>query len=139
MPDTPQRFTIGTLAKESGVHVETIRFYQLKGLLVPPPKPYGGIRRYHEADAARLRFIKAAQGIGFNLDEIAELLRLDDGTHCREAATLAAQRLADVRARLKQLRRMEKALSQLVTACQATRGRVSCPLIEALQTGAAAG
>ena len=139
MPDTTQPFTIGTLAKATGVHVETIRFYQLKGLLVTPAKPYGGIRRYQESDAARLRFIKSAQGIGFNLDEIAELLRLDDGTHCREAATLAAQRLTDVRSRLKQLRRMERALSQLVTACQATRGRVSCPLIEALQLGAAAG
>lgn len=139
MPETLQRFTIGTLAKAAGVHVETIRFYQLKGLLVPPAKPQGGIRRYRETDAARLRFIKAAQGIGFNLDEIMELLRLDDGAHCQQAASLAAQRLVDVRARLKQLRRVEKVLSQLVTACQASRGRVSCPLIEALQTGEAAG
>lgn len=133
MPEALRHFTIGTLAKATGVHVETIRFYQLKGLLVPPPKPYGGIRRYQETDAARLRFIKTSQGIGFNLDEIAELLRLDDGTHCREAASLAAQRLTDVRARLKQLRRMEKALAQVVAACDSTRGRVSCPMIAALQ------
>lgn len=139
MPDSAMTFTIGTLANEAGVHVETIRFYQLKGLMTAPPKPYGSARRYQDADVARIRFIKAAKGIGFNLTEISELLRLDDGTHCREAAEMAIQKLVDVRERLKQRRRMERALSQLVTACHSQRGRVSCPLIQALKPGQAPG
>jgi MerR family transcriptional regulator, mercuric resistance operon regulatory protein len=79
MPDTTQPFTIGTLAKATGVHVETIRFYQLKGLLVTPAKPYGGIRRYQESDAARLRFIKSAQGISKMARTAARRRRLRRG------------------------------------------------------------
>src|SRR3546814_16028720 len=78
----------------------TIRFYQRKSLLVEPRRPFGSIRRYGAADVARVKFVKAAQRLGFSLDEIGELLRLEDGTHCSEAADLAAQRLADVRTRL---------------------------------------
>jgi DNA-binding transcriptional MerR regulator len=73
--------------------VETIRFYQRKGLLPEPDKPYGSIRRYGEADVTRVRFVKSAQRLGFSLDEIAELLRLDDGTHCEEASSLAEHKL----------------------------------------------
>lgn len=133
MPERTRTFTIGVLANEAGVHVETIRFYQLKKLMVAPPKHYGSARRYQDADVARVRFIKAAQGIGFNLTEVAELLRLDDGTHCREAAEMATRKLMDVRERLKRLRQMERALSQLLTACHTQGGQVSCPLIQALK------
>ena len=132
MSQTSPEFTIGTLATSVGVNVETIRFYQLKGLLRTPEKSYGSIRRYHETDAARLRFIKSAQRMGFSLDEIAELLELEDGAQCQDASALAATRLADVRRRLRDLRRMEKALSTLLQACRSRRGTVSCPLIEAL-------
>lgn len=112
--------------------METIRFYQRKGLLPEPKRRYGGIRRYGQADVSRLKFVKAAQRLGFRLDEIGQLLKLDDGTHCREAAELAAQRLADVRVRLTDLERMEAALSKLADECSASRGSVSCPLIAAL-------
>lgn len=131
MPDHPG-FTISKLAAQADVHVETIRFYQLKGLLQAPEKPYGGIRRYGAADVARVRFIKSAQRIGFSLEEVAGLLKLDDGAQCREAAELATARLSDVRARLQNLKRIEKALTELLDACHAKRGKVSCPLIEAL-------
>ena len=124
--------TISKLAEQADVHVETIRFYQLKGLLQAPDKPYGSVRRYQAADVARVRFIKSAQRIGFSLGEVAELLKLDDGAQCREAAELATARLSDVRARVQSLKRMEKALAELVGACHAKRGKVSCPLIEAL-------
>ncbi len=77
-----ENLTIGVFAKAAGVNVETIRFYQRKGLLPEPDKPYGSIRRYGEADVTRVRFVKSAQRLGFSLDEIAELLRLEDGTHC---------------------------------------------------------
>lgn len=132
MAQTTQGFTIGTLAASAEVHVETIRFYQLKGLLKAPDKPYGGVRRYGDSDVSRVRFIKSAQRMGFSLGEIAELLKLDDGAQCREASALAASRLADVRRRLHDLKRMEKVLTTLVKACGARRGTVSCPLIEAL-------
>ena len=132
MNTEPDSLTIGAFAKAAGVNVETIRFYQLKGLLPTPDRPYGSIRRYSGADVARVKFVKAAQRLGFNLDEIGQLLKLEDGTHCSEAAELAALRLADVRARLADLTRMEAALSKLVSECNAHQGNVSCPLIAAL-------
>jgi MerR family mercuric resistance operon transcriptional regulator len=128
-----ENLTIGTFAKAAEVNVETIRFYQRKGLLSEPDKPSGSIRRYGEADVARVRFVKSAQRLGFSLDEIAELLRLEDGTRCREASILAEQKLKDVREKLAELTRMESVLSELICACHATKGSVSCPLIDSLQ------
>ena len=127
--------TIGALARAAGVNVETIRFYQRRGLLAEPDKPLGGIRHYAEADVARVLFIKAAQRIGFTLDEIAQLLQLDDGTHCSEARAIAEHKLTDVRQRLSDLQRIEAALAKLVDRCASRRGQVSCPLIAALQPG----
>lgn len=125
--------TISRLAREAGVNVETIRFYQRRGLLPEPEKPLGGIRRYAQPDVARVLFIKGAQRIGFTLDEIAQLLQLDDGTHCAEARAIAERKLADVRDRLADLQRIEAALAQLVGRCASRRGKLSCPLIAALQ------
>lgn len=132
MNTEPSNLTIGAFAKAAGVNVETIRFYQSKGLLPTPDRPYGGIRRYGEADVARVKFVKAAQRLGFSLDEVGQLLKLEDGTHCSEAAELATLRLADVRAKLADLNRIEAALSTLVSECHAHKGSVSCPLIAAL-------
>lgn len=134
MDQIPESLTIGAFAKAAGVNVETIRFYQRKGLLAQPDKPYGSIRRYGMGDVTRVRFVKTAQGLGFSLEQVAELLRLDDGTHCWEASALAERKLADVRAKLADLARMERVLSDLVRACHARRGSISCPLIETLQT-----
>lgn len=133
MANLLKNLTIGAFAKSSGVNVETIRFYQRRGLLPEPDKPYGGIRRYSETDVARVLFVKSAQRLGFSLDEIAELLRLEDGTHCDEASSLAEHKLKDVREKLADLRHMEAALSGLVRACHARKGNVSCPLIASLQ------
>jgi MerR family mercuric resistance operon transcriptional regulator len=132
MENNLENLTIGAFAKAAGVNVETIRFYQRKGLLLEPNRPYGSIRRYGGADVARVRFVKSAQRLGFSLDEIGELLKLEDGTHCSEAAKLAALRLDDVRAKLSDLTRIEAALSKLVGECGARQGNVSCPLIDAL-------
>mgnify|MGYP005857630805 CR=1 FL=1 len=125
--------TIGAFARAAGVNVETVRFYQRRGLLAEPDRPHGGIRRYGAADVARVQFIKRAQRLGFSLDEIGQLLLLDDGTQCAEAARIAALRLADIRARLEDLRRMETTLSELAAACESQPGTASCPLIAALQ------
>lgn len=127
-------FTIGELAALALVSVETIRFYQRRGLVAEPPKPSGAIRRYGTTDVARLRFVKSAQSLGFSLDEVAELLRLEDGAHCKEASSLAESKLADIRCKLAGLSRMETALSGLVNACHVGRGKVSCPLIAAFHT-----
>ena len=128
-----ENLTIGAFAKAAGVNVETIRFYQRKGLLSEPDKPYGSIRRYGESDVTRVRFMKSAQRLGFSLNEIAELLRLDDGAHCDEASHLAEHKLQDVREKMADLARMEAVLSELLHACHARKGNVSCPLIASLQ------
>jgi MerR family mercuric resistance operon transcriptional regulator len=128
--------TIGAFAKAAAVNVETIRFYQRKGLLAQPHKPYGGIRRYGYADVARVRFVKSAQRLGFSLEEIAELLRLEEGTQCDEARTLAERKISDVRQKISDLARIEAALAKLIVQCCATTGPVTCPLIESLQKDA---
>lgn len=133
MHNAVESLTIGAFAKAAGVNVETIRFYQRKGLLPEPDKPYGSIRRYGEADVARVRFVKSAQRLGFSIDEVAGLLRLDDGAHCDEARVLAEQKLEDVREKLADLQRIESVLAQLVDDCCASQGTVSCPLIVSLQ------
>ncbi len=134
MENDPEGLTIGTFAGAAGVNVETVRFYQRRGLLTAPDRPYGRIRRYGSADVARVRFVKAAQRLGFSLDEVASLLILDDGAHCDEARALAEAKLEDVRGKLADLRRIEKLLVALVRECRASRGTVSCPLISTLQT-----
>ena len=136
MNPSAETLTIGVLAETAGVNVETIRFYQRKGLMQKPDRPLGGIRRYGEADQARVRFIKSAQRIGFSLDEVAQLLQLEDGTGCGQAREIATHRLLDVRQRLTDLQRIEAALSALVARCADARGRVACPLIAALQEAA---
>jgi MerR family mercuric resistance operon transcriptional regulator len=133
-----KNLTIGAFADAAGVNVETIRFYQRKGLLREPDRPAGGIRRYGQQDVARVRFVKSAQQLGFSLDEIGELLRLEDGLHCKEASKLAEHKLKEIHEKLATLRRMEAALSTLVNACHAQRGTVSCPLIATLRHDSAA-
>lgn len=131
--ENPTIWTIGTLATEAQVNVETIRFYQRKGLMHEPGRPQGSVRRYGAADLGRVRFIKSAQRLGFSLDEIAQLLTLEDGAHCDEARAQAQHKLIDVRAKLADLQRIETALADLVERCCAARGSICCPLIAALQ------
>lgn len=93
----PEVYAIGRLAREAGVNGETVRYYQRRGLLEEPRRPPGGIRRYSEVHARRLRFIKQAQALGFSLEEVKDLLALEDGRHCHEAERLASMKLAAVR------------------------------------------
>jgi MerR family mercuric resistance operon transcriptional regulator len=130
--------TIGALAELADVNVETIRFYQRKGLVPEPARPAGGIRRYGTADLSRITFIKSAQRLGFTLDEIAELLVLDDGSSCATARAKAQQKLEDVRIRIRDLQRIEGVLTGLIGKCDTSKGKVRCPLIAALQEPAQA-
>ncbi|STB29717.1 zinc-responsive transcriptional regulator [Citrobacter koseri] len=122
MENNLENLTIGVFAKAAGVNVETIRFYQRKGLLREPDKPYGSIRRYGEADVVRVKFVKSAQRLGFSLDEIAELLRLDDGTHCEEASSLPNTSSRTCARRWPTWRAWKTVLSELVCACHARKG-----------------
>ena len=125
--------TIGMLAKAVGVGVETIRYYQRLGLMPTPTRRYGSVRRYSFASVERLRFIKRAQQLGFTLEEVAHLLRLEDGTNCNEARELAAHKLVAVEQKLADLHAMRDVLAALIAACNSKRGaKQSCPLIESL-------
>ena len=128
-----EMLTIAGVARDASVNVETIRFYQRKGLLPQPPRPLGGIRRYGDVDVARVRFIKSAQRIGFTLEEVSQLLKLDDGTHCGEAKEIAEHKLGEIQHRLADLKRIQAALIELVKRCSASRGKVTCPLISSLR------
>ena len=124
--------TIGQLAKAAGVNVETIRFYQRIGLIRAPAKPLRGVRRYADGDAARLRFVRRAQELGFALAEIRQLLDLEDGQSCSAARSLAAHKLGLVESKLTDLARMRDALKDLVARCDVHRGAVACPIIATL-------
>lgn len=130
---TQKSFTIGALAKNAGVNIETIRFYQRRGLLVEPDKPLGGIRRYNDSHTQRIQFIKHGQTLGFSLAEIEDLLSLEDGQHCCEAQEIAIHKLELIRDRIVGLQKMAVALSDLVKRCEENSGSVTCPLIATLQ------
>ncbi len=112
--------------------IETIRYYQRRGLLTQPQRPYGGQRAYKHADVERVRFIKRAQTLGFSLDEIAELLKLDAGTGHARAHALGARRLTEIEGKLADLLAMRDALRALLRRCEHRRGRVACPIIATL-------
>src|SRR5688572_11833691 len=111
-----QSLTIAGLASAGGVGVETIRFYQRKGLLETPARDEG-IRRYGSADVRRLKFIREAQAAGFTLEQIKELLELDAGSDRARARELAGERIAVLDARIAELQRARDALSRLAREC----------------------
>ena len=122
--------TIGKLAKQANVTIETIRYYQRKGLLVEPDKPATGYRLYPPDAIARLRFIKRAQQSGFTLKEIAELLSLD-GEHCEDVQQMAEQKRQQIDEQLKDLTALRHALDALVKGCQQDKSTDHCSLIDA--------
>jgi MerR family mercuric resistance operon transcriptional regulator len=124
--------TIGRLAEEAKVHVETIRYYQHIGLMPRPARTGGSVRRYGGDAAARLRFIKRAQGLGFSLDEVKLLLALSAGEHCAETRTLAEHKKRLVEKKISDLRGIQAALDTLIRACGTGRKGRGCPIIESL-------
>lgn len=130
------QLTIGSLAQAAGVNVETIRYYQRRGLVDEPHKPLGGHRRYAAAAVKRVHFIKRAQQLGFTLDEVTALLLLEDGQSCRETRMLAEHKLALVEERMVDLGRMRRMLKGLITECAQGKRPRSCPIIATLSAGA---
>ncbi len=129
------RLTIGELANRAGVNRETVRYYERRRLLPRPPRSVTGYRVFSDDAVDRLRFIKHAQGLGFTLNEIRELLglRLGERSSCDEVRARAARKLSDVEAKIAALERIRIALGGLVTACKARRPTALCPILESLK------
>ena len=124
------RDTIGGLAQAAGVGVETVRYYQRRGLLREPSRPPGEVRRYGEDELKRLRFVRSAQAAGFTLNEIKELLDLDASDDRARARELAQARMAAIDEKIAELREARDALSGLATECASKRGG-PCPILRA--------
>lgn len=122
--------TIAGLARAGGVGVETVRYYQRRGLF-PIPRPMGGIRRYGAAELRRLKFIRAAQAAGFTLEEIGELLALDAGHDHVRARALAGERIRALDAKIAELEQARDALKRLARDCARSNG--PCPIITAFE------
>jgi MerR family mercuric resistance operon transcriptional regulator len=130
---TSAPFRIGALSRRTGVHVETIRYYERSGLLPSPARTAAGYRTYQAADAERLQFIRRTRDLGFSLDAVRRLLGLADqkSRSCRSVHALASAHLDEIRAKIADLQRMEKVLAALVAGC--ARGTMpDCPLLGAL-------
>lgn len=126
---------IGELSRRTGCNIETIRYYERIGLMPAPPRR-GRYRSYGGGDVGRLGFVRRARELGFTLDEVRALLGLaaGGGATCTEVRDLAAVHLKDVRARIADLRRMERVLADSVRACDAGQDP-GCPLIQTLYAG----
>lgn len=129
---TDSGIKIGQLAERTGVHLETIRYYQRLGLMPMPARAYGTVRRYEEDAVSRLRFIKRAQSLGFSLDEVKLLLELSVGEHCVETRTFAEQKKRLVDKKIADLRSIQSALDKLIRACGTGKRGRGCPIIESL-------
>jgi len=122
--------TIGGLAKAAGVGVETVRYYQRRGLLPEPPRPPGEVRRYGEEDVKRLKFIRSAQAAGFTLNEIGELIALDASDDRARVRALAEARVAAIDGKIEELKEARDALAGLASDC-ASKRRGPCPILKA--------
>lgn len=123
--------SIGKLAALAEVNIETVRYYERRGLIVQPNKPTKGYRCYPETTLKRIQFIRRAQDLGFTLEEISNLLALDDSP-CQAVQGIATQKLASVRAKMADLHRLEVVLNSLLHQCVANSDLTHCPIIESL-------
>ena len=128
-----ENLPIGELSKRSGVNIETIRYYERVKMLAPPPRAASGRRVYHSTDLRILVFIRRSRELGFSLDEIRALLRLGgpEKASCREVREIAAHHLEDIRARLVDLKKLERLLAKTVARCSG-RTAPDCPVLEIL-------
>lgn len=129
------RMRTSEVATRAGVNVQTLRYYERRGLLDPPPRSPAGYRDYPPTTVPVLRFVKRTQELGFTLSEVDELLHLDAGgpDSCQAARALAEARMADLERRIRDLHQMRDSLAELVATCNRPRTDRHCPLLEALQ------
>lgn len=130
--EQPRDYSIGALSRRSGVHIETIRYYERIGLLPNPPRTEGGHRLYRADHLDRATFIRRGRELGFTLEEIRDLLGLMDGGYtCGEVKDLALAHVADIRRKIADLRRMEKILKETASRC-AGGNAPDCAIMDAL-------
>jgi MerR family transcriptional regulator, copper efflux regulator len=127
-----QALGIGQLAKRGGVGIDTVRYYERNGLLTPQMRLASGYRRYSEVELARLRFIRRAQGLGFTLKEIKQLLALSAQRDVGRVKRSAQVKLLDVKARIAALERVRDGLATLIEACPGQGRAAACPILRAL-------
>lgn len=127
--------SIGQVARQGGVGVETVRFYERQGLLEKPPRKEAGYRQYPPQAVSRLHFIKRAKELGFSLKEIKELLslRLDATTTCRDVRSRAEEKILDIDRKIQALKRMKRALTDLTKACNGKGSVSECPILQAFE------
>ncbi len=126
--------TIGQVAKQCGIGIETLRFYEREGLIAQPSRPDSGFRTYPPESIRRVRFIQRSKALGFSLKEIKELLslRVDSVTSCGEVKKRAEEKISDIEKRIHALREMKDALAKLTAACRGKGPTGECPILEAL-------
>lgn len=127
--------TIGQVAKQAGVGVETVRFYEREGLVEEPDRKASGYRQFHEQAVDRIRFIRRAKELGFTLKEIKGLLdlRVDPSTTCADVRDRAEAKIADIEERIRSLRRMKRALLKVTKTCSGAGPVSDCPILDSLQ------
>ena len=127
--------TIGQAADRANVNVQTIRYYERRGLLPPARRSASGYRQYSDHNVQRIRFIKRAQALGFSLEDISQLLalRVDPSTNCEEVLQRAEAKLRDMDERIEALRHMRRSLESLARACRDRRTTSDCPILEILE------
>jgi len=124
------------LAKKCGVNIETLRYYEKRKLIDPPPRSPGGFRMYSQADAVRVRFIKSARNLGFTLKEVIDLMkmRVDKKKSCDSVILKAKQRRDEVDEKIKGLKSMRKVLSQLIGQCEKSLPTNDCPILSSFES-----
>lgn len=124
----------GEVARRAGVNVETLRFYERRGILPEPPRRHSGYREYPPETVDLIRFIKRAQELGFSLEEIRELLylRTVPGRATGKVPRLVKAKISEIEHKIRDLEAMRNALGGLLGACEGNRSRNSCPIIESL-------
>lgn len=129
----------GELAKRCGVDIETIRYYEKRKLLNPPPRSPSGYRLFPEEDVVKIRFIKSAQSLGFTLAEIMELLKLrvQKGRNCSSVLKKTQIKLMEVEKKIDRLKSMKKALKRLSLSCQQEASTIDCPILSSFEAGQA--
>jgi MerR family mercuric resistance operon transcriptional regulator len=127
--------TIGRVARDAGLAIDTVRYYEREGLLERPARTSSGYRQYPADAVARLRFIRQAKELGFTLSEIRELLALKvaPGKSCADVRARAEAKIADIEQRVAQLTRMKRALARLAAACSGRGPTSECPILDAME------
>ena len=131
-----ETLTIGQLAKRANVNLETIRFYERKGLLKEPPRNKSDHRQYSINDLRRTEFIRRSQSLGFSLQEISDLLslRVESGKTCADVKQKVKSKLTDIDAKIKELQRIRNALLKIETSCPGKGPLDDCPILETLDS-----